>query len=130
MKQKTKAKIGFVIHITATKKLFFYFYDVIVKQFLINALLMTTWPDPCERARRSFSLSFARRLYMFVCILVVSLPHQHPPNRTAFESQKQPASVSCRMPLILHFSPLALALSCSLTLTAKCCRIPQGQRMT
>jgi hypothetical protein len=41
VKQKKKAKIGFVIYIAAKKKMLFYIYDVIVKQKK-KALLITT----------------------------------------------------------------------------------------
>jgi hypothetical protein len=42
VKQNKKAKICFVIHLAAEKKLLFYIYFVIVKQKFINGPLITT----------------------------------------------------------------------------------------
>ena len=42
VKQNTKAKFCFVIHIAGEKKLLFYFYFVIVKQNFMHAALITT----------------------------------------------------------------------------------------
>jgi hypothetical protein len=93
MKQKTKAKICFVIHITATKKLFFYFYDVIVKQISYKRSANDYVARPM-RASETLFLSLICASSVHVCVYSGRVPPPPTPSKPYCIRKSEAASLS------------------------------------